>query len=143
MVKLKYRLIAVTLLMSLVAVPAISAEGQVSPSTLASLGLADMQILSDEQGMAVRGLSGNAIASSLSIVTGFLIDPSTNNFVGSTDAHAALANAENAGRNAPSIAITEHLSLMGLELIIETNGVPFSSGILVGSAGGSAYGWAN
>ena len=93
--------------------------------------------------MAVRGLSGNAIASSLSIVTGFLIDPSTNNFVGSTDAHAALANAENAGRNAPSIAITEHLSLMGLELIIETNGTPFFGGILVGSAGGSAYGWAN
>ena len=143
MMKPKYQLIAVTVLMSLIAAPAFSNETHVPQSTLASLGLSEMQVMSDEQGMGVRGLSGNAIASSLSIVTGFLIDPTTNNFVGSTDAHAAIANAENAGRNAPSSAITEHLSLMGLELIIQTNGTPFSSGILVGSAGGSAYGWAN
>jgi hypothetical protein len=143
MMKLKYCPPAIMLLISLITLPAFSNEMQVTESALGSLGLGDMQVMSDDQGMAVRGMGGNVMVCSLSIVTGFLIDPSTNNFVGSTDAHSAMANAENAGRNAPSSAFTEHLSLMGLELVIRTNGSPFSSGILIGSAGGSAFGWAN
>lgn len=131
----------VTVVMSLVAAPAFADNGHVPQSTLASLGLAGMERLSDEQGMEIRGTSGNAFAMSLSVVTGFLIDPTTKNFVGGTDANAAMANAENAGKHAPAHAFTASNSALALSLNIQLNGAPFFNGYVVGGAGGNAKAW--
>lgn len=51
---MKYAL-ALAALLFLVALPAFAEEGEVPRATLASLGLGDMQRVSDAQGMQVRG----------------------------------------------------------------------------------------
>lgn len=55
------------------AVPAIAAE----PVELSGLGLSNLQEVSEEAGLEVRGLSSNAHSSGLSTIRAFAIDPST------------------------------------------------------------------
>lgn len=55
------------------AVPAMAAE----PFELSGLGLSDLQAVSEEAGMEVRGLSSNAHSSGLSTIRAFAIDPAT------------------------------------------------------------------
>lgn len=47
--------LALVVLLALVAVPALAEEGAVPQATLVSLGLGDLQRVSDAQGMQVRG----------------------------------------------------------------------------------------
>jgi hypothetical protein len=55
------------------AVPAIASE----PVQLSGLGLSDLQQVSEETGLQVRGLSSNAHSSGLTTIRAFAIDPST------------------------------------------------------------------
>jgi hypothetical protein len=51
------RFISLACVLVLVGAPALAADGQVSPNSLARMGLGGMKVASDHQGMQVRGLS--------------------------------------------------------------------------------------
>lgn len=126
------------LLAPLMAASADAGDSHVPQSTLAAVGLADMQMLTDAEGAEVRGLSGNAAARGLSLVSGLLIDPATNSFVFGSDVNATMANAENAGLQVFTMANTFQNSAIALDLNVIT-GVSFYNGILFGAAGGNAF----
>jgi len=116
-----------------------AADGQVPAAVLQGLGLHDMEPLSDEQGMNIRGSGGNAMARGLSLVASLLIDQSTNSFVSGTDANAAMSSAENAGAGVWTRASSSQQSAVNLNLgITSANGV--FTGVLIGGSGGSAFG---
>ena len=125
--------------LSFSAVPAFAEDGNVSESALQSLGLADIQSMTDEEGMEVRGMSGSAMAMGLSLVTGLVIDPATKSFVFGADANAAMSTAENAGKQIFTQAQTVQSSSVALSLNVVTSTSSFS-GVLVGGAGGAAFG---
>lgn len=114
-----------------------AADGQVPAAVLQRLGLGGMQALSDEDGIGVRGLGGNAMARGLSLSTGLVIDRSTNSFVSGNDANAAIASAENAGFLHWTRALTSQQSAFNLKLEVAGANGPFT-GVLIGGAGGSA-----
>ena len=84
------------------AVPAFADDGQVSRSALADLGLGGMEVVSDEAGMEVRGMSSNASAYGGSLVFGQLVFGA--NFFVASDLNGGQSSAENAGLNATSSA---------------------------------------
>ncbi len=133
---MKYALALTALLTALCAAPALAADTYVPQSTLSSLGLGEMEVVSDEVGMEVRGMSGSAMTMGLSLVTGLLIDPNTKSFIFGSDANAASATAENAGKQILTQASHAQASALNLSLnVTSTNGV--FTGTLVGGAGGS------
>ncbi len=116
--------------------PAFANDGQVSGDALAALGLGDMQVISDVEGMGVRGMSSSAMSMGSSLVFGQLIDPDTKSFVVGSDINAAGATAENAGKyiysgvnHAQSSSLQLHLDVVTLTSLF--------SGALAGYAGGS------
>ena len=70
----------------LLAAPALAGDGNVPQGTLSSLGLGDMQSVSDTEGMQVRGrYSWFASVKATSLIFGQLLTPDTKNFeVGSS-----------------------------------------------------------
>ena len=134
----------VAVLVCLLAAPALAGDGNVPQSTLRSLGLADMEIVSDAEGMQVRGMSGCARVMGVSVVSGLLLEPSTKNFIFGSDANFVMANAENAGCRMRAEVYKEHLSYVGLELTVDIGGGGYShfEGTLYGGAGGSGFAWA-
>ena len=110
--------VVVALVLALGAIPAFAGDGNVPQATLSALGLDGMQVVSDTQGMQVRGMSSNAQASSLSFVSAFLFDPVTAANFSFNAADWARATDENAGCNASSSA--EVSTLAGIsEIFIE------------------------
>ena len=134
----------VAVLVCLLTAPALAGDGNVPQSTLHSLGLAGMETVSDAEGMQVRGMSGCAQVSGLSLVTGLLLDPATNSYVWGTDANTARASAENAGCRIRAEASKEHLSTVELNLTVDIDDGLYShfEGYLIGGAGGSGFAWA-
>ncbi len=139
------------------AAPALAGEGQVPQSKLANLGLGNAQVLSDSDGMQIRGMgrkdyghqnygkqqivgssSSNALASGRSLVVGLLIDPATNSFVFGSDTNSAASSSENGGLNAPSSAFEKQSSGLGLDLNVVTSTSKFN-GVLNGGAGGFGF----
>jgi hypothetical protein len=135
---MKYLCSLVAIMTVAIASSAFAGDGAVPKSSLNALGLNGMQVLSDEAGLEVRGMSSNAKAMGLSLVTGLLIDPHTKSFVFGVDANLAKATAENAGLNAVSSAATAQQSAVGLQLNVVTDVSSFS-GVLLGGAGGNAF----
>ena len=92
--------LVVAALVVLGAIPAFAGDGNVSPATLSALGLGGMQVVSDAEGMQVRGTSASVQATSLSLFSAVLYDPfSGGNFTFSSS-DFARATDENAGLNA-------------------------------------------
>jgi len=80
-------------------------DGKVSNSTLAALGLGQMEIMSDTEGLQVRGMSSNAGAFGASLSAAQMADPRTpGNFLVITDANGSRGTDENAGLNITSLA---------------------------------------
>ena len=127
---------AALLTVSSFAAPAFAAD--VPQSTLAELGLAGIEIVSDAEGMQVRGMSANAMTMGTSLVSGLLIDPATKSFIFGTDANAAMASAENAGLQVLTQATHTQESAINLSLNVTTLTSTFI-GTLVGGAGGSGF----
>ena len=73
--------LAIVVFLALVAAPAFAADGNVSHATLASLGLGDLQTMSDSQGMQVRGGQAVGVVKGTSLIFGQLLTPDTKNFV--------------------------------------------------------------
>lgn len=120
----------------LVTAPAIG--GEVSPQTLSQLGLGELQVVSDAQGMQVRGKSSNAVTSGTSLVFGQLVAdlPTGTNFIVVSDVNHAFDTAHNHGLNAYSLAGHNHGSAAEAALIIQTS--PGFDGQLAGIAGQAA-----
>lgn len=114
------------------AVPAMAAE----PFELSGLGLSDLQAVSEEAGMEVRGLSSNAHSSGLTTIRAFAIDPAT----GST----FNANASNFAKSSQDGAVAANSdassnTFAGFNaLVFEVGGAPIAS--LSGSGASSGLG---
>ncbi len=123
------------ILSALMATPSFAEQGRVPQSTLDSLGLAGMEIVSDTDGQQVRGMSGNAFATGLGIVSGVLLDPSSGSFVFGTDANTATASAENAG-----LALTQAMQQNGsaINMTLNVASPNVFTGMLIGGAGGGS-----
>lgn len=120
------------------AVPAMAAE----PFELSGLGLSDLQAVSEETGMEVRGLSSSAHSSGLTTIRAFAIDPAT----GST----FNANASNFAKSAQEGAATVESGTSSntfagfTALVFEVGGNPIASldgsGASSGLASTNAFG---
>src|SRR5690606_18781510 len=102
--------------------------------TLAAVGLSDLEMLSDVQGNAVRGMHGSVKAFGKSIVSALLLDAETGSFIAGTDANFASTSAHG------GIAVYDQASALAVELTVEPSGnfSGFNSAI-IGGAGGSAF----
>jgi hypothetical protein len=147
---------SVAALLAFAAAPALAGDGRVPQSKLANLGLGNAQVLTDSEGMQIRGMgrrdyghksygkqivgssSSNALASGRSLVVGLLIDPATNSFVFGSDTNSAASSSENGGLNAPSSAFEKQSSGLGLDLNVVTATSKFD-GVLNGGAGGFGF----
>ncbi|HEX5103140.1 MAG TPA: hypothetical protein VFV87_04985 [Pirellulaceae bacterium] len=125
-------------LVAMVSVPAFAEDGHVSKATLRSLGLGGMQVMSDADGMQVRGLSSNAASGGSSLVAGQLAfnDASGTQFVIGSDFNTSRATAVNAGLNASSTSSHNQGSGLILTLgpIVNAAGLQFT-GTFAGQAG--------
>ena len=86
------------------AIPAFAGDGNVPQATLSALGLGGMQAVSDAEGMQVRGMSSNALATSLSVFNAVLFDPFSGGNFTFASADFSRGTDENAGFNATSSA---------------------------------------
>ena len=98
---------ALVVLLVVAAAPVFAADGNVPDATLSSLGLGGMQVMSDAQGMQVRGMSSSANATGLLLLSGSLFDPETGSNSLGTFSLFARGTAENAGLNEASNADAE------------------------------------
>ena len=79
-------------------------EDAVSKSTLSALGLGSLEVLSDAQGMEVRGMSAESFSFGASSLFGQLSDPGNpGNFVTASDVNGSRASDENAGLGADAL----------------------------------------
>jgi len=120
----------------LMAAPAMA--GEVSEGALSALGLGGMEVMSDAEGMQVRGMSSDAVVSGTSLAFGQLVAdlPTGTNFVVLSDVNHYFASAENAGLNAFSTAGGDSGSgIQGLLGPINVNGSPAFDGTFQGFAG--------
>ena len=132
-----------SVLLVLATTPVFASDGNVSPSTLTALGLGGIQIMSDADGLEIRGMSSNAAVSGGSLVVGVLVDPLTSSFLVLSDTNGYASSAENAGLNAISIA-TGGPAASGISGTLDVNfPLPVFFGSFIGGAGGLANTSAN
>jgi hypothetical protein len=118
--------------------PALAEDGRVPRSTLTVVGLGGMHVLTDAQGLQVRGLSSNAASGGSSLIVGQLVynDANGTQVVFGSDFNTSRGTSENAGLNAVSTA--QHTQGSGLILtigpIVNGGGLVFQ-GALTGQAG--------
>ena len=127
---------------ALVANPVFADDGSIPRSTLAALGLVNMEIVSDNDGMDVRGLSSSASARGTSLVFGVLLDPATpGNFFVASDTNGSGATAENGGFRILSTASSGPQGSSGVgQLTIESGNpaVVVFNGMFAGNSGHAA-----
>jgi hypothetical protein len=88
----------------LVASPCFAGEKALSKTTLDSLGLGGLELLSDADGLQVRGMSAEAFSFGASSLFGQLSDPGNpGNFVTASDINGSRASDENAGLGADAL----------------------------------------
>ena len=122
--------VAVCAMLVLQSASAFAEDGAVPAATLNELGLGGMEILSDNDGMQIRGQSGSAFASGTSQVNVLLFNSSTGSIAFFGGATTAQAGAETAG-GASSQATVNHATF-GAAVLIPPGA------IIIGGAGGSA-----
>ena len=98
------RKLSVFVVLAFMAAPAFAQDGNVSQDALASLGLGGMELISDAQGMEIRGMSANAQSTGLSLFGMFLYDPNTGSAIQLNGSNFARGTAENAGLQAATTA---------------------------------------
>ena len=130
------RKLSVFVVLALVASPAFAQDGSVSQDTLAALGLGDMQVMSDEQGMKVRGMSSNAQSTGLAAFSMLLANPLTGDVIQLGGSNFARGTAENAGVQVASAANVPFVDLFSTSLYLmdepagpslTTNGIHLNS----------------
>lgn len=78
------------------------ASDNVPAGTLSEVGLAQLQPLSDSEGMQIRGMSSSARATGSSAFSIFLLDPNTGSFLQIQGGDFATASEENGGNQEQS-----------------------------------------
>jgi hypothetical protein len=125
-----------------IASPAFSEDGAIPSSTLAALGLTDMELVSDSDAMQVRGLSSSASGRGTSLVFGVLVDPATpGNFFVASDVNGSGATAENGGWRVLSRASSGPQGSSGVgQLTIESGNpaIVVYNGMFAGNSGHAA-----
>ena len=135
---------AMVLLVALVASPAVAQEGNVSQSTLSQLGLSGMQVMTDTEGMEIRGMSAWSSSGGGSIVSGGLIynDGNETYFVSAGSANSAGSGSSTRYRRGTRAGHSQG-SDAGATLYV--GGFPADGngggGIPIASFGGSAGGY--
>lgn len=121
----------------LMASPALA--GDVSEGTLSSLGLGGMEVISDAEGMQVRGMSSSAAAAGGGLVFGQLvyINQFGQNFQVGSNTNVAQSTATNAGLNIVSTANQNNNSAMNINLFVAPTAITFG---FTGNANGTANG---
>lgn len=133
---MKSALVAVALVL-LASGPAYAEDGNVPRSALAALGLAELEPMSDDAGLAVRGKTSSfAMVVGTSVVFGQLLTPDTKNFVVGSDTNMVSGNAESTSALGTLIVKKDHFSAIELALAVSTPSFGDFGGALVGSAGG-------
>jgi hypothetical protein len=106
-------------------------DGAIPPAMLSSLGLGNMDVVSDQEGLQVRGMSSNAGTGSLSIVGGLLFDPSTGSSFNFSNASSGMSTDENAGLQVSSSVQTETLAIVSpVQIEIALQGVSVFRGVI-------------
>jgi opacity protein-like surface antigen len=104
--------LALGVVLLLFAAPAFAGDGNVPQGTLSSLGLGDMQVVSDAQGMQVRGLASSfGEVKGTSLIFGQLLTPDTKNFVVGSSVNEVDANAETTAIGALTLTKTHGVTL--------------------------------
>ena len=98
------RVLLVLMFLGLSTVSATAEDGLISGSDLSALGLGEMQAMSAEQGMEVRGLSGQARSASVSSFVVTLVDPFSGSSLTQTGGQGSVGSDENAGAGVASSA---------------------------------------
>ena len=88
------------LLLGLLVLPASADDGAIPGATLSFLGLGEMQMMSAEEGMGVRGQSASARSAAASAFSVTLVDPFSGTTITQSGGQSAAATDENAGLNA-------------------------------------------
>ncbi|MGD9854987.1 MAG: hypothetical protein AB7U20_08550 [Planctomycetaceae bacterium] len=133
---MKNAIAGIALLLVAGAAPVNAEDGRIADATLAAIGLGDMQVVSDAEGMNVRGMSSSAMSMGTSLIFGQLLDPATKSFVVGSDVNVAGATAENGGKNIVSQASHAQASSLALQLNVTTLTSSYA-GLLGGVAGGN------
>jgi hypothetical protein len=132
--KIGFTLVALLVL----AAPALADDGRIPQNALSRLGLGGMQVVSDAQGMQVRGISSNAVSGGTSLIVAQLVfnDANGTQFIIVSDVNTSRSTSENAGLNATSSATHSQGSgvIITLGPIINAAGLQFS-GVASGQAG--------
>ncbi len=128
--------VMVALLAGLVAAPAMADDGQVPAAALKAVGLGQIQIVSDAEGLAVRGMSSGFVAvRGTSLIFGQLLTPDTKNFVVASSINEVDAVGETTNIGILSAA-KDHLVLIELALAVTNPDTSTYSGAISGIAAG-------
>jgi hypothetical protein len=123
---------------ALLAAPAFAGDGNVSPGTLSSLGLGDMQVVSDSQAIQVRGRASSfGMVKGTSLIFGQLLTPDTKNFVVGSSVNEVDANAETTAAGGALTLTKTHGVTLGLGLDVVFPDLTQFLGSITGSAGGA------
>lgn len=134
------------ILACMLAAPVVADDGYVPQTILDQLGLAEMETLSAEDGLRVRGMGhgdkghgggGAAAVFGASSVTGLVIDPSTKSYIFGASSDFAAACSETICPPLPPDPYITHASTLDLGLTVVSPAGAFD-GVLIGGAGGSA-----
>lgn len=89
--------LAAVALLGLFASTAQADHGRISRRGLQQLGLGQLRVVSDHQGMQVRGRSASAMGGGAAVFGIFLFEPNTSSFFQFNAGNSAMASEENAG----------------------------------------------
>ena len=124
--------LALVVVMLSAATPALAGDGNVRQRTLSSLGLGDMQKVSDAEAMQVRGRSSwFGMVKGTSLIFGQLMTDNTKNFVVGSTVNEVDGNGESTQAGAKLLISKVHAVELNLQLDVESFG-----GSIAGTAGG-------
>jgi hypothetical protein len=130
--------LALGVVLLLFAAPAFAGDGNVPQGTLSSLGLGGMQVVSDAQGMQVRGLASSfGSVTGTSLIFGQLLTPDTKNFVIGSSVNEVDANAETTAAPGALTLTKDHLVTLDLSLAVIFPDLTSYAGLISGVASGS------
>ena len=130
---MRYAYFLAAILAFLLTASTYASDGYVPQSTLAVLGLADMEAVSDIEGLQVRGMRGAATSIGRSLAVGLVVDPESGSFLFGSDTNSASAYSETTFMNPVAEASHTTASAIDISLTVGT-----FTGVLIGGSGGSA-----
>ena len=117
------RAVIFTMLLSgLLVVPASAGDRNVPQSTLDALGLGGIQVVSDEAGMQLRGMSASSRTAAVSAFSVTIVDPFSGSTTTQSGGQSSVGTDENAGLNATASASSSTNAQSTASTIVITTG---------------------